>query len=146
MATKSKTPKSTAPTVAAPTVAVANPFAQLITAPTAPTVPAPKVHSINLNGNVVKAANHVATFKGTRAVVAGGVTYSLTGIAYTPAQGHVNATQWQAVQLAITENGGNPVTVAQVAAQFTALGLSAGLAQGFMAYRAKGAKPNLQAA
>jgi hypothetical protein len=92
----------------------------------------------------LKAANHVATFKGTKAVGTGGTSYQLTGTPYTPAQGHVNATQWQAVTNAIAANGGQ-ATIAQIAAEFTALGLAGGLATSFVPYRAKGNKPNLQA-
>ena len=91
----------------------------------------------------MQAANHVATFKGTRPVAQGGTSYKLTGLAYTPAPGHVNAVQWQAVQAAMAANGGS-ATVAQVAQAFTSVGLAAGLATGFVTYRAKGAKPNLE--
>ena len=104
--------------------------------------PVVKVHSINANGTIYKAANHVAAFKGGRPVAAGGTSYRLTGTPYSPAAGHVNALQWAAVQAALAANGGNPVTVAQVAAQYPA-GIAAGNAAGFLAYRAKGAKPNL---
>ena len=95
-------------------------------------------------GNPVKAANHVATFKGTKAVTAGGTSYQLTGLPYNPAAGHINAKQWQAVTNAIAANGGQ-ATIAQIATEFVALGLAGGLATSFVPYRAKGNKPNLQA-
>ena len=143
MAKANKTKTTPATTVEAP---AANPFAslaqQVTAAPAAPAV-APKVHTVNANGAALKAANHVATFKGTKAVAAGGTVYQLTGLPYKPQPGHVNATQWACVQAAIEANGGNPVTAAQVAEQFAAAGLAAGLASSFMAYRAKGNKPNL---
>ena len=139
MATKVKTPKA-AP-VAAPVAAPANPFSGLLVAPVAPVAPA-KVHAVAVGGANYVAANHVATYKGTRPVAVGGATYTLTGLPYNPTAGHVNALQWQAVLAAIAANGGNPVTVAQVAAQYPA-GIAAGNAAGFLAYRAKGAKPNV---
>jgi hypothetical protein len=147
MATAKKgtaTPKVAAATVAAAATPFAGLVAAVTAAPAAAPAAAPKVHNVNANGSILKAANHVAAFKGTKAVAAGGNTYQLTGLPYTPAAGHVNGTQWACVTAAIQANGGNAVTVAQVAQQFTAAGLAAGLAAGFMAYRAKGAKPNLQ--
>lgn len=139
----SKATKATKATTATP---AANPMAALIQAvtlaPAAPAAPA-KVHSVNANGAVLKAANHVATFKGTKAIPQGGTSYTLTGLPYSPQAGHVNATQWAAVQQALSANGGQ-ATLAQIAEQFTAAGLAAGLAQGFVTYRCKGAKPNLQ--
>ena len=138
MATKqTKSTKSATTT----TTTTGNPFAALA-APAAPAAPV-KVHTLTAGNATLTAAHHVATFKGARPVAVGGTTYQLTGLAYNPNASHVNAMQWQAVQAAFTANDGNPVTVAQVAAQFTALGLAAGLANGFMAYRCKGGKPNL---
>lgn len=146
MARKAKTEAAVAvietPVAVIEAPVVANPFAALVAEPTAPTAPA-KVHSITLGAETLKAANHVATFKGTRPVVQGGVSYTTTGLPYNPAPGHVNATQWAAVQAALAANGG-AATVAQVAAAFTAAGLAAGLAAPFIKYRASGAKPNLE--
>lgn len=122
--------------VAAP---VANPMAQLVAAVTAPVAaPVPKVHSLAVGATSYVAANHVATFKGSRPVNAtiAAHSYTLGGKAYAPAANHINAVQWQAVQAAIAANGGS-ATVAQIAAQFATLGLAAGLASGFVAYRAK---------
>ena len=87
------------------------------------------------------AANHVAVFKGTKGTKAVNATmaahsYTLGTKVYAPAAGHINSLQWQAVQAALTANGGT-ATGQQIAAQFTALGLAAGLAAGFIAYRAK---------
>lgn len=124
MATKARTPKAAPAPAAAPAAAPA------------------KVHVIATANGPVKAANHVATFKGTRPVAAGGVSYQLTTLPYNPAAGHVNALQWQATVQAIAANGGQ-ATVAQVAQAFAAMGLAPGLATGFLAYRTKGNKPNL---
>ena len=148
MATKAKSTKAAAPTVApAATTAPANPFAALVAGPTAPaagvTATVAKVHALAIGNKTLKAANHVATFKGTKQVAVGGVSYTLTGTAYAPQAGHVNAVQWQAVQAAMAANGGQ-ATVAQIAQCFAAAGLPAGLATGFVVYRAKGAKPNLK--
>lgn len=134
---KAKSPK-VAPVAVSPMAALA---ATITAAPVA--APAVKVHSVTANGTEYKAANHVAAFKGSRPVAAGGTSYKLTGTPYNPSAGHVNALQWAAVQAALAANGGNPVTVAQVAAQYPA-GIAAGNAAGFLAYRAKGAKPNLE--
>ena len=131
---------------AAPAAPAANPLAQLVQAVTAaPAAPAaqPKVHVINANGVILKAAHHVATAKGTKAIPQGGTQYQLTGLPYNPSAGHVNGTQWACVTAAITANGGNPVTVAQVAVQYSAAGLNPGTAAAFIKYRASGAKPNL---
>ena len=143
MATKAKAPKAT--TAPAATTPAANPFTALVAPATAPaaTALAPKVHSLQVGATTYKAANHVATFKGTKAVTLGGVSYTLTGNVYNPAAGHINAAQWAAVTQAIKDNGGQ-ATVGQIAAAFTAAGLAAGLANGFVAYRAKGNKPNLK--
>lgn len=142
MATKAKSPKTTAATVSAPVVtitvpAVANPFAALVAAPTAP-AKAPLVHALAVGGATLVAANHVATFKGTKAATTGGTSYTLGATAhkYNPNAGHVNAVQWQAVQAALAANGGT-ANVGQIAAAFAAAGLSAGLAASFAAYRAK---------
>lgn len=132
MATKAKSTPAVSPLAILAATVTATPAA----------TPAPKVHSVTSAGAVYKAANHVAAFKGTRPVAAGGTTYKLTGTPYAPAAGHVNALQWQAVQAALAANNGKPVTVAQVAACYPA-GIAAGNAAGFLAYRAKGAKPNL---
>lgn len=146
MARKAKSPAPVAtPVVEVEAVEVAaNPFAGLLAVPVAPVAPA-KVHAVAVGGETYVAANHVATYKGTRPVAVGGATYQLTGLPYNPTAGHVNALQWQAVLDAIEANDGEPVTVAQVAAQYPA-GIAAGNAAGFLAYRAKGAKPNVELA
>ena len=148
MATKAKSPKApvAAPVIELPApVAPANPFEGLLAAPAAPVAPVAKVHALTIGAATYVTANHVAIYKGTRPVAVGGATYQLTGLPYNPAPGHINALQWQAVIDAIDANDGEPVTVAQVAAQYPA-GIAAGNAAGFLAYRAKGAKPNVELA
>lgn len=141
--TKAATTKATkaAPAVQAPAAPAANPMAAvaatLAAAPAAPAAPA-KVHELAVAGQVLKAANHVATFKGVKGVPANMAqhTYTIGAKAYAPAQGHVNAAQWQAVTTAIKAHGGK-ATVQQISAAFADAGLPAGLAASFVAYRAK---------
>jgi hypothetical protein len=139
---KAKTPKAQT-TVEIPsdvettsTVESTSPFAALLAAPAAPVAPA-KVHALQVGDVTYRTANHVATFKGVRGVPANmaGTSYKL-GKPYAPVLGRLTTLQWQATVQAIVENGGS-ATVAQVAQAFAANGMAAGLAPGFVAYRAK---------
>jgi len=144
-------PATVAPATVAPAAPTANPLAgmaaQLTAAPAAPATAAPKVHVVNVNGNAVQAANHVAT-GGKRVVPQGGATYQLTGVPYQNKAGtaHINHYQWQAVLAALAANNGQPVTVAQVAAQYPqhcGTNVHPSKAPAFVVYRTKGAKANL---
>ena len=148
MARKAKAPAvaetATPETTAAPTVAA--PFAALVAAVTteAPAAAQAKIHAVEVNGQQIRTANHVATLKGGAACPAhfAAVTYELTGAVYSPNPATLTSLQWAAYKTAIDANGGR-ATGQQIWDAGAALGMQgAALASlvGFGPYRKRNLK------